>query len=65
MYEHPVHAFLHRAHDAEGPDVHALLARRRAAATAPGMHLFLLPHHVEWLVAYLDNGDILVKPAGE
>jgi hypothetical protein len=65
VYEHPAHAFLHRAYDASGTDVHAWLAQRSAATTAPGMNVFLLPHHVEWLVAYLDSGAILVRTTGE
>ncbi|MCC3155550.1 hypothetical protein [Hymenobacter sp. BT770] len=65
VYEHPVHAFLHRAYDADGAAVHAWLAHRSAATTPSGMNVFLLPHHVEWLVAYLGSGTILVKPAGQ
>ncbi|MFC6225312.1 hypothetical protein ACFP2F_18840 [Hymenobacter artigasi] len=65
VYEHPVHAFLHRVYDAEGADVHAWLAHRSTATTVPGMNVFLLPHHVEWLVVYLGNGTILVRTTGE
>jgi hypothetical protein len=65
VYEHPAHPFLHRAYDAEGADLHAWLAHRSTATTAPGMNVFLLPHHVEWLVAYLGSGTILVKTTGE
>ncbi|HEX8656906.1 MAG TPA: hypothetical protein VF690_05205 [Hymenobacter sp.] len=65
VYEHPVRAFLHRAYDAEGPPVHTFLARRRRteAAIAPGMNLFLLPRDLDWLLVYLDDGNIVVKPA--
>jgi hypothetical protein len=45
--------------------MHALLAQHTAAANSHDMQLSLLPHHVKWLVVYLDNGSILAKPAPE
>ena len=65
VYEHPVHSFLNRAYDTERQQVNSFLNQQTEAATAPGTNIFVMPHHLEWLILCLGNGDILVKSAGE
>lgn len=64
-YEHPIHSFLNRAYDTEGEQVNDFLNQRTDAATAPGASIFVMPHHLGWLILCLDDGEILVKTAGE
>lgn len=65
VYEHPVHSFLHRACDTEGEQVSLFLNQRTESATIPGANIFIMPHHLDWLILCLGNGDILVKTAVE
>ncbi|MCI1187013.1 hypothetical protein MON38_06250 [Hymenobacter sp. DH14] len=65
VYEHPVHSFLNRAYDAEGEEVSSFLKRLTETPTTSGPNIFVLPHHLEWLILCLGNGDILVKPVEE
>lgn len=65
VYEHPVHSFLHRAYDTEGEQINSFLNQRTKSATIPGTNIFVMPHHLEWLILCLSNGDILVKTAVE
>ncbi|WP_198979153.1 hypothetical protein [Hymenobacter sp. BT523] len=64
-YEHPVHSFLNRAYDIEGAELNTLLKQRTEEAYTSDSSIFILPHHLEWLILCLGSGDIIVKPASE
>lgn len=64
VYTHPVHAFLNRAYNVERQQL-AVFLKQRLEASTPAMTLFILPYHSEWLVAYLDNGDIIAETSAE
>jgi hypothetical protein len=64
VYTHPVHAFLNRAYNAERQQLSLFLQQRLEASTL-AVNLFILPHHLEWLVIYLENGDIFAKTTEE
>lgn len=64
-YEHHIHSFLNRAHNAEQALVNSFLKERNEAAFASDSSLFIMPHHLEWLILCLGDGRILVKPAKE
>ncbi|MCZ4500953.1 MAG: hypothetical protein JWQ74_3508 [Marmoricola sp.] len=59
VYEHLVHDFLNRAYDTESRLVQAFITERIALKTAPGMTFFILPHHLEWLLVCLNDGDLV------
>jgi hypothetical protein len=60
VYTHPVHAFLNRAYNAERQQT-SLFLHNLLESSSLSVNLFILPHHLEWLVIYLENGDIFAK----
>ena len=55
-----VHGSLHRAYDTESPLLRIFLQKRISLTTGPGMTLFILPHHLNWLFTCSNDGDLFL-----